>query len=310
MGPLSVFQKPLNMLNKHDKRVYSNNGVKIAQQKADIEKEKIQLKQQKIQQQMQKQEFKAQERMQKIQNQQIQNQNKDMQNQQQQNQQNQQQQLTQQANMQNQAVAEEMFLNGYYDALYDILNENAALVAGVGALATKMNSDINKSIQNSDKLRYSNNGVKIAQINQQNKDRQMQLKELQAQQKIQKQQLNAQLKMQKMQNAQNTTLKVGNFSLSNSTNQQPMQVANEAFLEGYYDALNDIGKEVEIEDVFKNFEDEYGKDDTTELTTFKDMRQKDGFASRSHDYPNLFKRVHDRDMNLNPNRFKKMNYLK
>lgn len=80
------------------------------------------------------------------------------------------------------------------------------------------------------------------------------------------------------------------------------------FSEGYYDAINDM----EITDVFQNFEDKYGSDDTTELTSFKDMKQKDAFPPHGKDRGNLFKAVHERDKNIGIESkvFNHKNYLK
>jgi len=80
------------------------------------------------------------------------------------------------------------------------------------------------------------------------------------------------------------------------------------YSEGYYDAINDM----EITDVFQNFENKYGKDDTTELTTFKDMKQKDAFPPHGKDRANLFKAIHERDKNIGIENkvFSRKNYLK
>jgi len=64
--------------------------------------------------------------------------------------------------------------------------------------------------------------------------------------------------------------------------------------EEVYDSINNL----EITDVFQNFEDKYGKDNTTELTTFKDLHQKDAFPPHGKDRANLFKAVHERDKNI------------
>lgn len=87
-----------------------------------------------------------------------------------------------------------------------------------------------------------------------------------------------------------------------------MNIYEETFLEGYYDAINDVA----VTDVFKDFEDKYGKDDTTELTTFKDMHQKDAFPPHGKDRANLFKAVHERDKNIGVESkvFNSRNYLK
>jgi hypothetical protein len=67
-----------------------------------------------------------------------------------------------------------------------------------------------------------------------------------------------------------------------------------ALNEEVYDSINNL----EITDVFQNFEDKYGKDNTTELTTFKDLHQKDAFPPHGKDRANLFKAVHERDKNI------------
>lgn len=77
--------------------------------------------------------------------------------------------------------------------------------------------------------------------------------------------------------------------------------------EDYYSDINDQS----ITDVFSNFEDKYGKDDTTELTTFKDLKQRDAFPPHGKTRPNMFKKIHDRDMDANKGSFyDKMEYLK
>lgn len=79
------------------------------------------------------------------------------------------------------------------------------------------------------------------------------------------------------------------------------------YSEDYYNDINDQS----ITDVFSNFEDKYGKDDTTELTTFKDLKQRDAFPPHGKTRPNMFKKIHDRDMNANKGSFyDKMEYLK
>lgn len=80
------------------------------------------------------------------------------------------------------------------------------------------------------------------------------------------------------------------------------------FSEGYYDSINDM----QITDVFQNFEDKYGSDDTTELTSFKDMKQKDAFPPHGKDRANLFKAIHERDKNIGieDKIFSHKNYLK
>ena len=80
------------------------------------------------------------------------------------------------------------------------------------------------------------------------------------------------------------------------------------FSEGYYDSINDM----EITDVFQNFENKYGKDNTTELTTFKDINQKDAFPPHGKDRANLFKAIHERDKNIGVESkvFSHKNYLK
>lgn len=97
---------------------------------------------------------------------------------------------------------------------------------------------------------------------------------------------------------------------NNLKNKKDKKITNHymKFREGYYDAINDM----EITDVFQNFENKYGKDDTTELTTFKDMNQKDAFPPHGKDRANLFKAVHERDKNIGVESkvFSHKNYLK
>jgi len=87
-----------------------------------------------------------------------------------------------------------------------------------------------------------------------------------------------------------------------------MNTYDQIFLEGYYDAINSVA----IDDVFDNFENKYGKDDTTELTTFKDMKQKDGFAATPLEMPNHLKILHKKNQNIGVENkvFSSMNYLK
>lgn len=97
---------------------------------------------------------------------------------------------------------------------------------------------------------------------------------------------------------------------NNFKNVKDKKIANHymKFKEGYYDSINDM----QITDVFQNFENKYGKDNTTELTTFKDMNQKDGFPPHGKDRGNLFKAVHERDKNIGIESkvFSHKNYLK
>lgn len=87
-----------------------------------------------------------------------------------------------------------------------------------------------------------------------------------------------------------------------------MNIYDQIFLEGYYDAINSVA----VDDVFDNFENKYGKDNTTELTTFKDMKQRDGFAATPLERPNLLKLHHKKNQNIGVDSkcFKSINYLK
>jgi hypothetical protein len=81
-----------------------------------------------------------------------------------------------------------------------------------------------------------------------------------------------------------------------------------AYLEGYYQAINDL----KVDDVFDNFENKYGKDDTTELTTFKDMSQKDACPAMGHKRANLFLAIKNRDEQnpkMKKNFYKSNDYL-
>jgi hypothetical protein len=82
------------------------------------------------------------------------------------------------------------------------------------------------------------------------------------------------------------------------------------FSESLYDSIN--GEH--ITDVFDNFEDKFSNDNTTELTTFKDMEQRRGFPSNDFDHKkiNLMKAIYERDKHnsINQKVFDKMNYLR
>lgn len=79
-----------------------------------------------------------------------------------------------------------------------------------------------------------------------------------------------------------------------------------AFEQGYLDALNEIKdnyyEEINgdhITDVFSNFEDKFGEDDTT-MIKVNDIKQKDRFYSSRDglDRPNMLKMVHEKNKNI------------